>query len=74
MQKQITTERAYTVNFHKPGAKDSYGISVTVTGDSKTKVMKEAKAMFKEAQQTAIETYSQFMGKGDADNENTDGI
>ncbi len=53
MQTQITSERTYTITYYKPGTKDTFGISVTVTGDKKRKVIAEAKELLLQAQKDA---------------------
>ena len=63
MQTQVTTERQYTVGYFKPGQKESYGISVSVSGDKKAKALREAKELLIAAQSDALEVYQQLLGK-----------
>ena len=63
MQTQVTTERQYTVGYFKPGQKESYGISVSVSGDKKAKALREAKELLITAQADALEVYQQLLGK-----------
>ena len=63
MKQTITTsERGYTVSIYKAGigGKPHYGLNVSVTGESKTKVVREAKLMFEEVQRYALEAHDQF--------------
>jgi len=55
-----TSEKTYGVTYFKPGGKGHYGVSVTVSGDKKTKVLREAKAMLEQAQKDAIEVIQQL--------------
>jgi hypothetical protein len=45
----ITTERKYTVSYFKSQAKDSIGVSVSVTHDSKKRAMQDANEMWEQA-------------------------
>lgn len=62
MQTQTTSERTYTVTYFKPGSKGHYGVSVSVAGDKKTKVLREAKQMLEQAQRDAKEVIQQLNG------------
>ena len=55
MQTNITSERTYTVSYYKPGSKTQYGVSVSVVGDKKAKVLRDAKEMLLQAQKDALE-------------------
>jgi len=61
-----TSERGYTVTIYKPGqgGKAHYGVNVSVTGESKTKVVREAKMMFEEVQSYALEAHQRFHPEG----------
>lgn len=58
MQQSITSERVYTVGYFKPGQKGAYGLSVSVSGDKKAKVLREAKELLEQAQVTALEVHA----------------
>ena len=60
MKTLTTSEKSYTVSYFKPGQKDGYGISVSVTGDQKKKALKEARELLVQAQETAIDVYNQY--------------
>jgi hypothetical protein len=45
----IATERKYTVSYFKSQTKDSAGVSVSVTHDSKKKAMNDANEMYEQA-------------------------
>lgn len=60
MQTQVTSEKNYQVSYFKPGQKNGYGISVSVSGDKKTKVLREAKELLRQAQSDAIEVYNEY--------------
>lgn len=62
MQTNITSERTYTVSYYKPGTRNQYGVNVSVTGDKKAKVMRDAREMLEQAQGDAIEVHRQFFG------------
>jgi hypothetical protein len=42
MRTEVQTERTYTLGYYKMASKDSTGFTITVTGDRKLKVVKEA--------------------------------
>jgi len=60
MQIQTTSEKTYTVSYFKPGQKNSYGLSVSVSGDKKKKTLTEAKELLEQAQVDAIEIYTKY--------------
>jgi len=63
MQQTITTsERQYTVSYYKPGGKAYYGLNVSVTGDKKAKVLREARQMLEQVQSDAMEVHKRFFG------------
>lgn len=57
-----TSERTYTIGYFKPGQKESYGISVSVSGDKKAKALREAKELLIAAQSDALEVHQQLLG------------
>lgn len=63
----ISSERQYTVSIHKAGmgGKPHYGLNISVTGERKAKVMREARQMLEEVQRYAIEVHDQFFGKAE---------
>ena len=63
MKQTVTTsERGYTVAISKAaiGGKPHYGLNVSVSGESKAKVVREAKMLFDEVQRYALEAHAQF--------------
>lgn len=46
----ITNEKSYKISYFKPASKVSYGFSVEVVGDKKSKVIKESKELLAEAE------------------------
>ena len=58
MQTTVSTERGYTVGYFKPGTKLGYGISVSVSGDKKNKVIREARELLEQVQDTALEVHA----------------
>jgi hypothetical protein len=45
----VATEKTYSIGYFKSQSKGGYGISINVTGGSKTKVLKEAREMLVQA-------------------------
>jgi ribosomal protein L7/L12 len=45
----VQCEKSYTVTYFAPQSKNSFGISVSVTGDKKLKVIREAKEILNRA-------------------------
>jgi len=62
MQTVVTSERQFTIAYHKPRSDTQYGISVTVSGDKKAKVLRDARDLLEQAQKDALEVYKQFLG------------
>ena len=62
MQTNITSERHYTVSYYQPGSRARLGISVSVTGDKKAKVLREARQMLEQVQSDAMEVHKRFFG------------
>jgi len=51
MNIQTVSEKRYSVSYFSVASKEKFGISVSVTGDKKAKVLKEAKEMLITAQE-----------------------
>ena len=49
MKTQVSTEKTYTLTYYTPATKTKFGVSVSVTGDSKTKVRRESKELLEQA-------------------------
>lgn len=55
MKVETISERTYKIAYHQMASKGQAGWSVEVTGDSKAKVIREAKELMTVAQQTIRE-------------------
>lgn len=62
MLKTISSERQYTIGYYKPASKIECGVSITVTGDHKTKVIREAKELLGQAIKDAKE-FDRMVGR-----------
>jgi hypothetical protein len=50
MNTTVTSERTYSISYYRPGTKLHYGVSITVSGDKKAKVIHEAKELLIQAE------------------------
>jgi 2'-5' RNA ligase len=55
MQTNITTERGYTIGYYRPASKTQVGITIQVVGDHKSKVVREAQEIMRQATEDAKE-------------------
>jgi hypothetical protein len=62
----VTTERTYTVGFFKAQGKNTIGVTINVVGNSKMKVLREAKELLEQA----IKDSSDVMSRCGNENEN----
>ena len=53
MNTTVTSERTYSISYFRPASKSHYGISVTVKGDKKLKVLREANELLNQAEKDA---------------------
>jgi hypothetical protein len=49
MQTNVTTERGYTVGYFRGAGKGQLGFTISVVGDHKVKVIREAKELLEQA-------------------------